>query len=162
MEDFMKFDNNEHGRQFGRRPHFRRGFKALGILLAIGGIGVMAAGCHRSPEEKMTAISEKIADKLDFNDQQKALLADIIGEMKKDFAEEKALRQSMKGDFKTMILSDDLDKSKIKSLIKERQARMDSKVDKYLDKVAALHKTLTPEQKKEIIDKIEKVHRHWE
>lgn len=170
----MKFDNDDFDygrgrghRHFGRgpwghRPHFRRGFRALGILLAIGGIGMMASGCHRSPEEKMTAISETIAYKLDFNDQQKALLADIVGEMKKDFAEEKALRQSMKGDLKSMILADDIDKEKVKTLIKERQARMDSKVDKYLDKVAALHKTLTPEQKKEIVEKIEKMQRHWE
>ncbi|WP_413288432.1 Spy/CpxP family protein refolding chaperone [Bdellovibrio sp. HCB337] len=145
-----------------RHTHRRKWPRILGMLLALGGIGVIAAGCNRSPEEKMTAISEKIADKLDFNDQQKGLLGDITNELKKDFAEEKSIRNAKKEEFKNMLLSDDLDKTKIKTLIKERQARMDSKVDKYLDKVAALHKTLTPEQKKEILDKVEKFHRWHE
>lgn len=145
-----------------RHGYRRKWPRVLGILLAIGGVGMIAAGCHRSPEERMTAISEKIADKLDFNDQQKALLNDITSELKKDFADEKSLRDAKKEEFKSMLLADDLDKAKIKNLIKERQARMDSKIDKYLDKVAALHKTLTPEQKKEILEKVEKFHKWHE
>ncbi|WII70847.1 Spy/CpxP family protein refolding chaperone [Bdellovibrio sp. 22V] len=141
--------------------HHRKWPKVLGILLAIGSVGFLS-GCHKSPEERISAISEKIADKLDFNEQQKALLGDITSEMKKDFAEEKNVRKGMKDTVKGLILADDLDKSRIKELIKARQARFDAKVDKYLDKVAALHKTLTPEQKKEMIDKIEKFHARWE
>jgi len=158
----MRHHHHHFGHRFGRGFGRGRGFRALGILLTLGGIGLMASGCYRSPEERMTAISEKIADKLDFNDQQKAMLNDIVAEMKKDFAEEKAVRQSMKGEFKNMLLSDELDKAKIKGLIKERQARMEPKFDKYIDKIAALHKTLTPEQKKEMIEKIEKFQSHWE
>lgn len=145
-----------------RHAHRRKWPRILGFLFAIGSIGVLATGCNRSPEEKMTAISEKIADKLDFNDQQKVLLGDITNELKKDFAEEKSLRLAKKEEFKNMLLADDLDKARIKGLIKERQARMDSKIDKYLDKVAALHKTLTPEQKKEILEKAEKFHKWHE
>jgi Spy/CpxP family protein refolding chaperone len=135
--------------------------KALGIILTVGGLSLLS-GCHKSPEERITKISEKIADKLDFTDQQKVLLGDITTELKKDFAEEKAYKQSMQGDFKAMLLAPDLDKAKIKEAIKARQARMDSKVDKYLDKVAALHKTLSSEQKAEIIEKLEKFQNHWD
>jgi Spy/CpxP family protein refolding chaperone len=135
--------------------------KALGIILTVGGLSLLA-GCHKSPEERITKISEKIADKLDFNDQQKVLLSDITTELKKDFAEEKAYKQSMQGDFKAMLLAPDLDKAKIKDLINARHTRMDAKIDKYLDKVAALHKTLTAEQKNEIIEKLEKLQSHWD
>lgn len=145
-----------------RHGYRRKWPRVLGVLLAAGGIGMIAAGCNRTPEEKMTMISEKIASKLDFNDQQKALLADITNELKKDFADEKALRNAKQEEFKSMLLADELDRAKIKNLIKERQARIDSKVDKYLDKVAALHKTLTPEQKKEILEKVEKFHKWHE
>lgn len=140
--------------------HNRKWPRVLGVVFAIGALGL--TGCHKSPEERMTAISEKIADKLDFNEQQKALLNDITSELKKDFQEEKSIRHGMKDEVKAMILADNLDKAKIKELIKARQERINSKVDKYLDKVAALHKTLTPEQKKEIIDKMEKFHQRWE
>ena len=144
------------------RYHAKRKWpRALGILFAIGAVGTLA-GCHKNPEERISAISEKIADKLDFNEQQKVLLNDITSEIKKDFAEEKNRRQSMKDDFKNMILADDLDKAKIKEIINARHARMEEKTDKYLDKVAALHKSLTPEQKKDLIDKVEKFHKKWE
>ncbi|KYG68339.1 hypothetical protein AZI87_03540 [Bdellovibrio bacteriovorus] len=135
--------------------------RVLGVVLAVAGVGLMT-GCHRSPEERINAVSEKIADKFDFNEQQKALLNDIAADVKKDFAEEKAVRQSLYGDFKTMLLSEELDKAKIKEVIKQRQARMDARTDKYIDKVSALHKSLTPEQKKELVEKIEKFHKKWE
>ncbi|HEY1080045.1 MAG TPA: Spy/CpxP family protein refolding chaperone [Bdellovibrio sp.] len=144
------------------RYHAKRKWpRALGILFAIGAVGTLA-GCHKNPEERIAAISEKIADKLDFNEQQKVLLNDITAEIKKDFAEEKSRRQSMKDDFKNMILADDLDKAKVKELLNARHQRMEEKTDKYLDKVAALHKTLTPEQKKELIDKVEKFQKKWD
>lgn len=130
--------------------------KVLGLLAAIASIGILA-GCHRhSPEEKIQYVSEKIASKLDFNDQQKSLFEDITKELKVDFAEEKKIRLSLKSEVQGMIQSDQLDKVRVKSLIKERQDRMNSKIDKYLDKVAALHKTLTADQKKEIIEKMDK------
>jgi len=50
----------------------------------------------------------------------------------------------------------------VKELLKQRQEFIDSKTDKYIDKVAALHATLTPEQKKEILEKIEKFQNHWD
>jgi hypothetical protein len=55
--------------------------KALGIILTVGGLSLLS-GCHKSPEERITKISEKIADKLDFTDQQKVLLGDITTELK--------------------------------------------------------------------------------
>lgn len=133
--------DDRHGfgrRDFGHHRHgFRRGFRILGLLMAVGGAGFLAAGCHRSPEERMSMVSEKIADRLEFNDQQKALLNDIVADMKKDFAEAKARRESMKGEFTAMLMAQDLDKAKIKGLIKERQERMDVLSDKYIDKIAA-------------------------
>ncbi|NUN04613.1 MAG: Spy/CpxP family protein refolding chaperone [Bdellovibrio sp.] len=144
------------------RYHAKRKWtRALGILFAIGAVGTLA-GCHKNPEKRIAAISEKIAAKLDFNEQQKALLNDITADIKKDFAEEKNRRQTMKDDFKSMILADNLDKAKVKELIHARRVRMEEKTDKYLDRVAALHKTLSPEQKKELIDKVEKFHKKWE
>lgn len=120
-------------------------------------------GCHhRSPEEKIEYISSKIASKLDFNEQQKGILKEITEEFKKDFAEEKLLRKSKLADMQALLLSDTLDTIKVKALIKERQARMDQKVDKYIDKVASLHKTLTAEQKKEIIEKVQHFQDHFE
>ncbi len=143
--------------------YYRRSkLRKVGALLAIIVGGGLMMGCHRSPEDRIEHISSRIASKLDFNEQQKGLLKEITEEMKKDFAEEKSIRMGKFSEAKNLLLADALDTVKVKSLIKERQARMDQKVDKYLDKVSALHRTLTPEQKKEIIEKAEKFQKHFE
>ena len=130
--------------------------KLFGLVAAIATIGFLGACHHHSAEDRIGFIGDKIASKLDFNDQQKTLLSDITQELKKDFSEEKNIRLSLKSEVENMIQSDQLDKERIKTLIKEKQERMNAKIDKYLEKISALHKTLNKEQKQEIIEKIEK------
>lgn len=121
------------------------------------------AGCHhRSPEARIEYMSDKIASKLDFTQEQKAKLNAITADLKKDVAEEKARRQAMRGEVEQLILADTLDQKKVKSLIKAHHERMDAKVDVYLSKVADLHQSLKPEQKKELIEWMDKFHRHWD
>jgi hypothetical protein len=136
--------------------------KKLGALVAVLVSGGLLMGCHRSPEKRIDHISAKIASKLDFNEQQKGILQDITNEMKKDFADEKSIRTEKLNEMKSLLMAETLDTTKVKSMIKERQARMDAKVDKYLEKVAALHKTLTVEQKNEIMEKAERFQKHFE
>jgi hypothetical protein len=142
---------------FGRSYRNR---KMIGIAIALIGLGTMTA-CHsRSPEAKVDHVASKVASKLDFNDQQKVLLDDIANEIKKDMQAEKALRLSMHDELKAMIASEELDKAKAKTAIKGKIERFEGKIDKYLDKVAALHKTLNAEQKQELLGFMEKFGHH--
>lgn len=144
------------------RPFYRRKLPIIGMILAAGGIA-LASGCrHHTPEQRVAYVSEKIASKLDFNDQQKALLKDITDEVAKDMKEARERKKASAEEIKSMISGDVLNKTRVKELMKERQAFIDSKMDKYIDKVAALHATLTAEQKKEILEKIEKFQNHWD
>lgn len=132
----------------------RNKFKKVAALMALVVGGGMAIGCKRSPEGRIDHVSAKIASKLDFNDQQKNLLNAITTDMKKDFAEEKEFRKKGFGEIETLIVADQLDTQKIKALFKERQERMNQKVDRYVEKLAVLHNTLTPSQKKDLTDKL--------
>lgn len=107
-------------------------------------------------------MSSRIAKKLDFNDQQKSLVKEITDEMKKDFVDEKKYRESLKVEIQKLIEAPELDQVRVKTLIKEKQARMDGRVDKYVGKVSELHRTLTDEQKKEILEKLEKFSERFE
>ena len=110
-----------------KRSHFKKILGAFTVIISLG----LLAGCHHSsPEDKIQKVSERIASKLDFNDQQKNILNDITSDLKKDFKEEKNIRLSHQDDIKKLILADTLDKDKIKVLIKERQERMNAKIDK--------------------------------
>lgn len=138
---------------------FGRGFKKrrmAGIVIALIGIGALSA-CHsRTPEARIDHVASKVASKLDFTADQKVLLDDIAAEIKKDFQSEKEVRLSMRNEFKSWIASSELDKAKVKETIKSKIDRMESRVDKYLDKVAVLHKTLNAEQKEELIGFLDK------
>lgn len=138
---------------FGRRLNRKR---MVGIAIALIGMGALTA-CHsRSPEARVDHVASKVASKLDFTPEQKILLDDIANEIKKDMQSEKDVRMSMKNEFRSWIASSELDKAKVKETIKSKMDRMESRVDKYLDKVAALHKTLNAEQKEELLSFLDK------
>lgn len=136
------------------RIHRKKRFFA--VALALISIGALSA-CHsKGPEARIDHVASKIASKLDFTNEQKNLLQDITAELKKDMQSEKEARLSMKSEFRSWISSNDLDKAKVKETIKAKMDRMEGRVDKYLDKVAALHKTLNAEQKEELIAFLDK------
>ena len=139
----------------------RRKKKVMAVLaLLIGGAGLSACN-HSTPEERVDHISKIIAHKLDFNSQQKDLLANLTSELKSDIAEEKNYRVAHKAELQEMILAPELDQKKIKELIMARRQRMDSKIDKYLERIGAIHKSLTSDQKQELVSKLEKMSDRW-
>ncbi len=141
----------------------QRTVKAVAVVFAIGALGAASGGCRgRSPEARVDHIADKIASKLDFTNEQKALLTKITDDLKKDFADERARKKALLPEMEQMLLADSLDQKRVKELIKARHDRMNSKVDGYLAKVADLHKALKPEQKKELVEYLQKFQRHWD
>jgi outer membrane murein-binding lipoprotein Lpp len=132
----------------------KRRFKIAALFAVIAG-GIGLAGCrHSSPEARVDKISERIASKLDFNETQKDLLNAIKTEIKADMENEKKYRLAVKDEMQKMIMAPDLDQARLKDLFNERQQRMQVKADKYITKIAELHKSLNLEQKHSIVEKI--------
>lgn len=132
-------------------------------LMAIISSSAFAVGCkHNSPEERIEKMSKRIASKLDFNEQQKSMLDQLAAEIKSDFAAEAPYRETLKEEFKKQVNATEIDQAKVVQLIRERKARMDARLEKYVAKVAEIHKTLTPEQKAEILSKFERFSKHME
>lgn len=144
--------------QFFKHNRFAKATAMVAVLVA----GGLMTGCKRSPDEKIEKIGSKISSYLDFSEQQDQILKEITAELKTDFATERSYRKSMASEVETLLMAENLDTSRVKQIIEERNARMNQKVDKYLTKVAALHKTLTPEQKKEILEKLQKLQKYME
>ncbi len=142
---------------------FRRNhkLKKFAILVAIASIGGIMTACHHSPEKRIDHMSAKIASKLDFNDEQKRLLKEITEDMKTEFNQMKSDRKAKLSDIKSLISASDLDQVHVKKMMEERQSKMNQLFDKYFVKVAALHKTLTNQQKQELIETLEKFESRW-
>lgn len=143
--------------------HRRKFFKVVALMATVFGIAAFASGCrHSSPEARVDHISDRIASKLDFNDDQKRLLKDITADIKADMAANKAKRDSFQNEMQAMIRSNELDQIRLKQLLNERHEQMSAKADSYIAKVATLHKTLSAAQKEELIEFLEKFHKRWE
>lgn len=156
-----KNPENQKNQKNQKKNIWIKAFTLTALVFGAGGLSACRGG-HHSPEARIDHVSSRIVKKLDFNDQQKSLVKDITDEMKKDFAEEKKYRESLKVEIQKLIEAPELDQVRVKTLIKEKQARMDGRVEKYVGKVADLHRTLTVEQKKEILEKLEKFSERFE
>jgi hypothetical protein len=126
------------------------------LLMAFGAI----VGCSsRSPDEKMSWMSEKISNKLDLNEDQELKLKDLMAafkEQKKAHADEEG-----KSQLKTMVLSEKLNHDALKGLFAKKQAKMNDSFEAVYPKLEAFHASLNPEQKKEVVEFFEKMSKKW-
>ncbi len=129
--------------------------------MAWGAAGVLRSR-HFSPEKKAEWITSKISSELDLTTEQKAKLDAVkLGALELRKAHEAERAQHLK-EVKDLILSEKLEKTKVKGLMAQRQKAMDEGVNQLFDKVAAFHASLTAEQKAKAVGMIEKFQKHWE
>jgi len=139
-------------------------------IMAVSGfviISLFAIGCNRgryfmskSPAEKITFIADRIANKLDFTKNQKIQLDVIKKEIlsKTDFFQ--SGREDMLNSFIKIIKSDKISPDELNSLINKREAMMKKNRPFFVKEFIAFHSILTAEQKKKVVEKIEKFHNH--
>lgn len=129
------------------------------FTIALGSIGL--AGCFQGGgHHKGEAMFDMIAWKLDFNDAQQAKLEDIKAEMKRIRGEMKAQRENDKASLIALIENETFDTAAAAQLVTQKQMAITQYTPSVLEKIAALHATLSPEQKAKIIAKIEEGPRH--
>lgn len=110
----------------------------------------------RTPEEKADRIVRYIDRKLDLTDEQRKVLDKIKIDILARKGEVKTIHDEIHADLKKQILSDKVDTANVKKRMKARSAKIEELKFFMVDKLAEFHKVLTPEQKKELIEKIEK------
>lgn len=139
-----------------------RKLKKFAILVTVASIGGLMTACHHSPEKRIDHMSAKVASKLDFNDEQKRLLNDITADLKTEFKQMKSEKKAKIAEIKAIIAGNELNHEQVKKLMDERRQKMDQLFEKYFSKVAALHKTLTNQQKQELLETLEKFESRWD
>lgn len=132
------------------------------MILAIVAGSLSLSGCfndkpHHKGGEMMF---EYIAWKLDLSDEQQALLDDVRQEMKMIREQHREQRAQDKDTVIALINADTLDTATAMTLLQKKQAMIAANAPSVLEKLAAFHATLTPEQKATIIEKLNKMERH--
>jgi hypothetical protein len=137
--------------------------KNLRSLLCLALLASSISACtYVSPEKKAEFVTARISSALDFSKEQKAKANEIkdmyltargkyAGERKEQFEK-----------VKQAIGSEKLEAVTFKNMISQRQKMMDENFDPIFGKVAELHSTFTPEQKKSALELMDKYSKYWE
>ena len=128
----------------------------VGTLVLAGAL--VGAGCHRhhTPSERADWMTSKIAKHLDLDDQQKAKLMAVRDEMVAARAESQQEHKAIMEDVIAQVKSDRLDQAKLTQLMERHQAEQKRVMQRLLPKAADWHATLRPDQKAEAVEHIRK------
>ena len=128
-----------------------------GLIIA----GVLAlTGCKRHAHHKGAEFMVDYASEvLDLTDAQQADLDRIKEEFMEKAEQMHADKDTMKADILTQLQKSEMDAAELKQLADRHQARMNEIIDLGIDRLVEFHKTLTPEQKVKLVDKLEDFHR---
>ncbi len=133
------------------------------ILILISSAGILSGcGHHRSPEKRAIWITEKIASRLDLNESQRAELNSFRDEL---LAKKKELYKSHMTIHDTLVEQlghERIDQEHLKEVIRQEDARVDDMISFFVERLASLHSTLSPEQREKLIEMIKewKDHKH--
>ena len=129
---------------------------AIGVLVLAGAL--VGAGCHRhhTPAERADWMTNKIAKRLDLDDQQKAKLMAVRDEMVAARAESQAEHKAIMEAAIAQVQSDRLDQAQLIQLMDRHQAEQKRVMQRVLPKLTEWHATLRPEQKAEAVEHIGK------
>lgn len=101
-----------------------------------------------------------VEDLLDLTEAQKATLKQYEKEVMVIAAPLKEEKAAMHALAKQQLASDEIDIAKVKEAMAEHQKRITIVLDLTVEKVAAFHKELTPEQRKKLIEKLDKFEKY--
>lgn len=131
------------------------------FLLVVAGF---ATGCKpgkSTPEQKMNWVVEKVSDKLELDKDQENKLRDLVATVHETKKAQSEKRKGQTEEFKTLLLSEKLDKATSRKLFDQRQTAMSESFDPVFEKLQVFHASLTAEQKKEAVKYLEKFEKRF-
>ena len=125
----------------------------VGLLVA----GLLTfTGCkHHGRHKGAEFMVDYVSEVLDLTDAQREDLDRIKEEFMTKAEEMHADKDAMKASLVEQLGKDQMDEVELRRLADQHRTKMDEMVDLGINRLAAFHKTLTPEQKAKLIKKLE-------
>ena len=118
------------------------------------------AGCKRHGHHKGAEFMvDYVSEVLDLTDTQRADLDQIKEEFMEKAKQMHAEKETMKADILAQLEREEMDAAELKQIAARHRAQMDEIIDLGIDRLVEFHKTLTPEQKTKLVEKLEDFHR---
>ena len=124
-------------------------------MLVVVTIPLTLVGC-RNKEMNPRHATELATDRLGLNEEQSQKIAPIAKDL---FAEKESLeeiRQTISDEILSQMKSETADAEKLEAVLTGSFVQLRAKLPKFANSFAKFHATLTPEQREEIVEKLEK------
>lgn len=112
---------------------------------------------HRSPEDRMNSLADRITKELSLNEKQQEVLTKIKGDMI-DKHKELGVGTRMSKQLLDSMESDHLNEQELKEYFRQKGEKHSRMMQFMAEKMAELHANLNPEQRKILADKF----RNWQ
>ena len=114
-------------------------------------------GCrHPTPEKMADRVVDELTSELELNASQQQQLRAIKGELLAKVAEMKKNREGMRNTLATELQKDVLDRNALKGMVDTRKAQIEAISDLMIERLAQFHSTLSSEQKKKLVQYLQK------
>ena len=131
------------------------------LLLGIFATGCKHRSCHfsKSPEEKIEFFVEHVSDELDLTDAQEVKVKNLAEEVHLKMESQKNTTHDIYTAILGEIRNNHVDKQKLNSVIENKMDSFEEMKPFIIDKFAEFHNILTPDQRNELAEKMEKLHK---
>ena len=137
-----------------------------GSVITVLLFGLIAKGCKqrayhfsKSPEEKIEFVVEHVSDELDLTDEQESKVKNLAEEVHSRMESQKNTTHEVYTTILGEIKNSSVDKEKLSSVIDNKMNNINELKPFFVDKFAEFHQILTPEQRNELAEKMEKLHK---
>lgn len=159
-----------------KTPRKRRGLFAILALAAMGVLAVNVAfagggwgghcGPHgamnASPDEKASFVAQRLADRADATEQQQADIEAVLVDLFTDMDALKAEKETFRAQAKDVLTADTVDADALQSLRAKGLKTADDASVQIVDALADVANILTPEQRADLADDWEAMHKRWQ
>lgn len=130
------------------------------IMAGLAGLVLMAAtaaGCrhHATPAEKMDRVIGFLFDDLNLTAEQQGLLANYKSDILADLKNVRSAHDRAREEIMAQIGSEVMDQEQVLNVIGDVRTEIDELISLTVSRMAEFHKTLTAEQKQQLIQKLE-------
>jgi Spy/CpxP family protein refolding chaperone len=138
------------------------------VSIMVVGTWIVSGCVSRSHEKRAEWMTEKIASRLELNEEQKDLLNGLRDEWIEKGKELHESRAAIRNELVAQLGSDKIDRDRLTEAVKKEEAKLNEAVSELVARLAVFHDSLTPEQRADLVRIVEKwdgrrrVHHHPE
>ncbi len=128
------------------------------IMIFLVGVILTTIGCRKSSDDRFGYFFDKIANKLDLNEEQSEWLAGFKADLRVEIESIKKDKEEIHKELKKSFIEGDINETLLNDLIENKCISLQEKTPYIIGKVSEIHDNLTTEQRNKLVQIIKEFH----